>query len=65
MIKEIFNPFKISSLIKNKYGNFVLQKAIYVLTNEEKKEIKEELMKKVSFNSNKEKMRLISILEFL
>lgn len=65
MIKELFNTSKISSLLKNKYGNYVLQKAIQIMTNEEKMEIKEYLMKKVSFTSNKEKARLSSLIEII
>jgi hypothetical protein len=62
----MFNAHKISSLIKNKYGNFVLQKSISVLTPEQKKEIKEELIKKVSYTaSNKEKNRLVDLIESL
>ena len=52
-------------MIKNKYGNYVLQKAISTLLPEEKKEIKEELTKKVSVTSNKEKGRLSSLIDIL
>lgn len=65
MVKELFNASKISSLLKNKYGNFVLQKAIQVMTKEEKKEIKDYLAKRVSFTSNKEKARLNSLIEII
>jgi hypothetical protein len=65
MVKELFNAGKISSLLKNKYGNFVLQKAIQVMTKEEKKEIKEYLSKRVSLTSNKEKARLGSLIELI
>ena len=65
MVKELFNTSKISSLLKNKYGNFVLQKAIQVMTKEEKKEIKEYLIKKISLTSNKEKARLNSLIEII
>ncbi len=65
MVKELFNASKISSLLKNKYGNFVLQKAIIVMTREEKKEIKEYLAKRVSFTSNKEKARLLGLIEII
>jgi len=65
MVKELFNAGKISSLLKNKYGNFVLQKAIQVMSKEEKKEIKEHLAKKVSFTSNKEKARLNTLIDII
>ncbi len=65
MIKELFNTTKISSLLKNKYGNFVLQKAIQVMNNDEKKEVKDILAKKISLTSNKEKVRLNSLLEII
>jgi hypothetical protein len=65
MNKELFNASKISSLLKNKYGNFVLQKAIQVMSIEERKEIKETLAKKVIFTSNKEKARLNSLIELI
>ena len=65
MVKELFNTSKISSLLKNKYGNFVLQKAIQVMTKCEKKEIKEYLIKKISLTSNKEKARLNSLIEII
>jgi len=56
---------KISSLLKNKYGNFVLQKAIMVMSNEEKIEIKEYLIKKIPLISNKEKARLKALIEII
>lgn len=65
MIKELFNTSKLSSLLKNKYGNYVLQKAIQIMSFEEKNEIREHLMKKVSFSSNKEKARLNSLIEMI
>ena len=65
MIKELFNTTKISSLLKNKYGNFVLQKAIQVMNKDEKKEVKDILAKKISLTSNKEKVRLNSLLEII
>jgi hypothetical protein len=65
MVKELFNATKVSSLLKNKYGNFVLQKAIQVMTNEEKKEIKDYLAKRVTSTSNKEKARLNALIEIM
>jgi len=65
MIKELFNTSKLCSLLKNKYGNYVLQKAIQIMSFEEKNEIREYLMKKVSFSSNKEKARLNALVEII
>lgn len=65
MIKEIFNTSKLSSLLKNKYGNYVLQKSIQIMSQDEKAEIKEHLMKKVSFSSNKEKARLNDLIDMI
>jgi hypothetical protein len=65
MVKELFNASKISSLLKNKYGNFVIQKAISVMSFEEKKEIKDYLAKRVGFTSNKEKARLNSLIDII
>jgi len=45
-IKDIFNFSKLTSLVKNKYGNFVLQKTIQIMTSKEKTEIRETLLKK-------------------
>jgi hypothetical protein len=64
-VKDIFNFSKISSLLKNKYGNFVLQKAIMIMSLEEKKEIKEYLIKKISLISNKEKARLKGLIDII
>jgi len=65
MIKELFNTSKLSSLLKNKYGNYVLQKAIHIMSYDEKSEIREYLMKKVSFSSNKEKARLNALIDMI
>ncbi len=65
MIRELFNTSKLSSLLKNKYGNYVLQKAIQIMSFEEKNEIREYLMKKVSFSSNKEKARLCDLINMI
>lgn len=64
-IKDIFNFSKISSLLKNKYGNFVLQKSILIMTTQEKKDIKEYLIKKVNLISNKEKARLKGLIDII
>lgn len=65
LIHEVFNIGKISSLIKNKFGNFVLQKAIKLMEDSERKEIRDSLMKGIECSSNKEKLRLTSLIEIL
>lgn len=65
LIHELFNVGKISSLLKNKFGNFVLQKAIKLMNDAERKEIKENLTKGIESSSNKEKNRLTSLIEIL
>jgi hypothetical protein len=65
MYKELFNFGKIGSLLKNKYGNFVIQKAIKTMTHDEKSEVREELKKKVSVTSSKEKTRMNALIDLL
>jgi hypothetical protein len=65
MFMELFKPSKISSLLKNKYGNFVLQKAIQLMTVEERIEIRDILAKRVKYTSNKEKTRFKSLIEII
>ena len=56
------NPIKIPALLKNKYGNFVLQKAVNYLTPEEKVETKKYLQSKINLTSTKEKSRINNFL---
>jgi len=65
MIQELFNFSKISSLLKNKYGSFVLQKAIQIMNLEEKYELKDYLIKKVNITSNKERTRLKCLIDMI
>jgi hypothetical protein len=65
MYKELFNFGKISSLIKNKYGNFVIQKAIKTMSSEERHTLRDDLSKKVNVTSSKEKARMNALLEIL
>lgn len=65
IVKELFNNTKIASLIKNKYGNFVLQKAIVLLNEDAKLELKQDILKKIKVTSNKEKTRLNKLIEML
>jgi len=64
-IKDIFNFSKLTALLKNKYGNFVLQKTIQVMSPKEKAEMKESLVKKLENISNKEKNRIKSLIDLL
>jgi len=65
MLKELFNSTKIASLIKNKFGMYVLQKAIDTMKPEEKAEIKEHLSQKINLTSKQEKSRLMSLIDLL
>jgi hypothetical protein len=65
MYKELFNFGKISSLIKNKYGNFVIQKAIKTMSAEERQTLRDDLSKKVNVTSSKEKARMNALLEIM
>ena len=53
------------SIIKNKYGNFVIQKVIMKMNPKEKAVIKELLGKRVSVNGGKERIKFNSIIELL
>jgi hypothetical protein len=53
------------SLLKNKYGNFVLQKALSRMSPEGKNEIKDFVCKKISINGGKEKQKLSSLLDMM
>ena len=64
-MKEIFNFTKLSGLMKNKYGSFVLQKVISVMAQKDKIEMKEYLLKKMEILSHKEKSRIKSLVEML
>jgi len=52
-------------LLKNKYGNFVLQKLINIMNSNEKISIKLHLIKNVTCNGNKERTKFSSILDLL
>ena len=63
MFRNLFIKGDVSSLIKNKYGNYVLSKAIKLMSTEDKKEIKQCLLKKKDICSNREKNRLSTLIE--
>jgi hypothetical protein len=65
MINELFNTTKISSLLKNKYGNFILQKAIMVLDQGQREKLRDYLVKQINSCSQKEKSRIMSLIELL
>jgi hypothetical protein len=60
---EMFNNSKITNLFKNKYGNFVLHKALQLLKPEDKADLKELVMKKLNNAFNKEKSKYNDLLE--
>ncbi len=51
-------------ILKNKYGNFVIQKAIQRMNQKEKNELKEHL-KKLNVNGGKERTKYNAVLELL
>jgi len=60
---EVFNNPKIANMSKNKYGNFVLHKALLLLKPEDKNELKEIVKKKLSSCFSKEKAKYNDLLE--
>jgi hypothetical protein len=60
---EVFNCNNFILLLKNKYGNFVLQKTVSLMSVDDKKEIREFLSKKVNVNGSKEKAKLNQLFE--
>ncbi len=65
ILNELFNPSKLLSLLKNKYGGFVLHKAVKYLSDDEKLQKKNILLSRFSINSSKEKSRVIEFLKLL
>lgn len=65
IIGDLFNPTKIMGFLKNKYGSFVLQKIIKIMTEQERIEMKSFLASKITVTSTKEKNRLNNFLEIL
>lgn len=59
----MFNHVKITNLFKNKYGNFVLHKALLLLKLEDKAELKDLVVKKYNNAFNKEKSKYCDLLE--
>jgi hypothetical protein len=53
------------TLVKNKYGLFVIQKAITRLSMREKNDLREYLLKNVIASGGKEKTKFISIIDCL
>lgn len=65
MVVELFSPFKFPNLIKNKYGGFVIQKAVLFMSSNEKQETKKLINSKLDVTSSKERTRLESFLKLL
>ena len=59
--QKLFDENILLNVLKNKYGRFVLQKAVKIMNKGKKEEIKKNLLK-INLNSNKEKNRLKSFL---
>jgi hypothetical protein len=59
------NPNKILSMLKNKYGSFVLLKSVAYLNSSEKEEMKTFIQNKINVTSSKEKTRINSFFEML
>jgi len=62
--EEIFNPVNFIALLKNKYGNFVLQKLLGKITVDEMPRLKEVLLKSSNMCGTKEKTKLNQIMNF-
>lgn len=65
IITDIFNPVKLLGLLKNKYGTFVLHKAMNFLSQQEREDMKSFLISKINITSSKEKSRLNTFLDEL
>jgi hypothetical protein len=52
-------------ILKNKYGNFVIQKAIIRISPNDRLELKDYLNKNVNINGGKERSKFNAILELL
>ena len=59
--QKLFDENILLNVLKNKYGRFVLQKAVKIMNKGKKEEIKNNLLK-INLNSNKEKNRFKSFL---
>jgi hypothetical protein len=65
MIDDIMNPGKLLGLLKNKYGSFVLQKAVNYLSPEEREVMKIHLQNRLNVTSSKEKSRINAFFDSL
>ena len=52
-------------LFKNKYGQFILQNSIMLMTFEQKIKIKENLIKNVTVNGAKDKLKLSNLIKLM
>lgn len=64
LFNELFNPIHLKSIIKSKYGQYVLKKAVKSMFSQEKEEMKV-LLGQFKLSSNKEKNVLKSFLSCL
>jgi len=56
---------KFITLFKNKYGQFILQNSIMLMTFEQKIKIKENLIKNVTVNGAKDKLKLSNLIKLM
>ena len=59
------NTSNFLAILKNKYGNFVIQKAIMRINQKDRGELRDFLTKKVVVNGGKERTKFNAILELL
>jgi hypothetical protein len=62
---EIFNHSRIISLVKNKYGNYVLQKALQMMSFSEKSERRGYLIEYLNVFHKKDKARLKEFIDVI
>lgn len=62
--EEIFNPIILIALLKNKYGNFVLQRLLSKITPEEKPRLEDVIIKSSNMCGCKEKLKLNQLISF-
>ena len=59
------NTSNFLTILKNKYGNFVIQKAIMRINQKDRGELRDFLTKKVVINGGKERTKFNAIMELL
>jgi len=62
-IQEIFNYDKVTILLKSKYGNYVLQRSLSIMSSIERKEVKNYLKSKYIQINKKEKIKVKALID--